>query len=122
MKSHQYDKVLELTRTAGMKNKDMEALYEHFDEVFLNLFPSFVDQINTLLRPDAQFVLNDPKRLTTPLRVFALIRLGMDDSTKIAECLHYSVNTIYNYRAKVRNGALGKRNEFEKKVKMIGTV
>lgn len=122
VKSHQYDKVLELTRTAGMKNKDMEALYEHFDEVFLNLFPSFVDQINTLLRPDAQFVLNDPKRLTTPLRVFALIRLGMDDSTKIAECLHYSVNTIYNYRAKVRNGALGKRNEFEKKVKMIGTV
>ena len=121
VKNRQFDKVLELTRTAGMKSKDMEALYEHFDEVFLNLFPSFVEQINALLRPDAQFVLSNPKRLTTPLRVFALIRLGMDDSTKIAECLHYSVNTIYNYRAKVRNGALGKRDEFEQKVKMIGT-
>ena len=121
VKNRQFDKVLELTRTAGMKSKDMEALYEHFDEVFLNLFPSFVEQINALLRPDAQFVLSNPKRLTTPLRVFALIRLGMDDSTKIAECLHYSVNTIYNYRAKVRNGALGKRDEFEHKVKMIGT-
>lgn len=120
VKNHQYDKVLELTRTAGMKSKDMEALYQHFDEVFLNLFPSFVEQINALLRPDAQFVLADPSRLTTPLRVFALIRLGMDDSTKIAECLHYSVNTIYNYRAKVRNGAIGKRDEFEKQVKMIG--
>lgn len=121
VKNHQYDKVLELTRTAGMKSKDMEALYQHFDDAFLNLFPSFVDQINALLRPDAQFVLPDPSRLNTPLRVFALIRLGMDDSTKIAECLHYSVNTIYNYRAKVRNGALGKRDEFEEKVKMIGT-
>ena len=121
VKNRQFDKVLELTRTAGMKSKDMEALYEHFDEVFLNLFPSFVEQINALLRPDAQFVLSNPKRLTTPLRVFALIRLGMDDSTRIAECLHYSVNTIYNYRAKVRNGALGKRDEFEQKVKMIGT-
>ena len=121
VKNRQFDKVLELTRTAGMKSKDMEALYEHFDEVFLNLFPSFIEQINALLRPDAQFVLSNPKRLTTPLRVFALIRLGMDDSTRIAECLHYSVNTIYNYRAKVRNGALGKRDEFEQKVKMIGT-
>ena len=120
MKNRQYDKVLELTGTAGMKNGEVDVLYDHFDEVFLHLFPNFVEQINLLLRPDARFVLSDPKRLTTPIRIFALIRLGIDDSTKIAECLHYSVNTIYNYRAKVRNGALGERDDFERKVKLIG--
>lgn len=120
VKNRQYDKILELTSTAGMKNGEVDVLYDHFDEVFLHLFPNFVEQINTLLRPDARFVLSDPKRLTTPIRIFALIRLGIDDSTKIAECLHYSVNTIYNYRAKVRNGALGERDDFERKVKMIG--
>lgn len=120
MKNRQYDKVMDLTGTAGMKNGELDVLYDHFDEVFLHLFPNFVEQINLLLRPDARFVLSDPKRLTTPIRIFALIRLGIDDSTKIAECLHYSVNTIYNYRAKVRNGALGVRDDFEKKVKMIG--
>lgn len=120
IKNRQYDKVLELTGTAGMKNGEVDVLYDHFDEVFLHLFPNFVEQINLLLRPEARFVLSDPKRLTTPIRIFALIRLGIDDSTKIAECLHYSVNTIYNYRAKVRNGALGERDNFERKVRLIG--
>ena len=53
------------------------------------------------------------------MRVFALIRLGIDDSTKIAEFLHYSVNTIYNYRAKIKNSAIG-RNMFEKQIKELG--
>lgn len=56
------------------------------------------------------------------VRVFALIRLGIDDSTKIAEFLHYAVNTIYNYRAKLRNSAINDRNEFEKKVRELGTL
>lgn len=59
-------------------------------------------------------------RLSTSLRIFALIRLGINDSSKIAEFLHYSVNTIYNYRARVKKGALGNKDEFEDKVKMIG--
>ena len=59
-------------------------------------------------------------RLTTDLRIFALIRLGIDDSSKIAEFLHYSVNTIYNYRARIKNGAIGNREQFERRVKEIG--
>ena len=58
-------------------------------------------------------------RLTTDIRIFALIRLGIDDSSKIAEFLHYSVNTIYNYRARLKNGAVGNREEFEKQVKEL---
>ena len=62
----------------------------------------------------------DAKTLNTEIRIFALIRLGIEDSSRIAEFLHYSVNTIYNYRAKIKNGATGDRDAFESQVKSIG--
>ena len=62
----------------------------------------------------------DNKSLNTIIRIFALIRLGITDSSKIAEFLHYSVNTIYNYRANIKNGALCDRTEFEDRVRQIG--
>ena len=70
--------------------------------------------------PEVQIHPKDKDRLTTDLRIFALIRLGIDDSSKIAEFLHYSVNTIYNYRARIKNGSVGNREEFERRVKEIG--
>ncbi len=73
-----------------------------------------------LLRPECRIVLTDQAKLTTGIRIFALIRLGIDDSSKIAEFLHFSVNTIYNYRAKIKNGAAISRDEFEDYVKAIG--
>ncbi|MNR50734.1 hypothetical protein D3C85_1702980 [compost metagenome] len=59
--------------------------------------------------------------LNTELRIFALIRLGIKDSTKIAEFLRYSVSTIYNYRSQLKNKSLGPREEFESKVMLIGS-
>ena len=61
----------------------------------------------------------EDNRLTTEIRIFALIRLGIEDSSKIAEFLHYSVNTIYNYRARIKNGALCDREQFERQVKTL---
>lgn len=119
--AHKYDEVKALTKSVEQTNQEVDELYENFDSVFLHLFPHFVDDLNSLLKPDAQIQLTHPGRLTTPVRVFALIRLGIEDSSKIAEFLHYSVNTIYNYRAKVKNGAIGDRNEFEQQVKLLGT-
>lgn len=98
----------------------LSELYEYFDSAFLKLFPDFVSDFNALLKPEERIVLEDENKLTTPIRIFALIRLGIEDSSKIAEFLHYSVNTIYNYRAKVKNAALCDRDEFENKVKQIG--
>lgn len=95
-------------------------LYEYFDSAFLKLFPDFVSEFNALLKPEERIVLEDDQKLTTTIRIFALIRLGIEDSSKIAEFLHYSVNTIYNYRAKVKNGALCDREVFEERVKEIG--
>ena len=115
-------KARELTKLLTMMQTDHEyvgELYDHFDSAFLKLFPNFVEEFNALLKPEERIVLEDDRKLSTTIRIFALIRLGIEDSSKIAEFLHYSVNTIYNYRAKVKNGALCDREEFENKVKMI---
>jgi hypothetical protein len=79
-----------------------------------------VSDFNSLLRPEERITLEEKDRLNTSLRIFALIRLGIDDSSKIADFLHYSPNTIYNYRARIKNGALGDRENFEQHVREIG--
>jgi len=71
------------------------------------------------LRPEEQVQLTGKERLNTTVRIFALIRLGIDDSSKIAEFLHYSANTIYNYRARVKTGARVDRDTFEERVKPL---
>lgn len=101
-------------------DKDFVELYKNFDMAFIHLFPHFVEDLNKLLRPDAQLMVEKDGQLSTSIRIFALIRLGISDSSKIAEFLHYSVNTIYNYRARVKKGAIGSKDDFENKVKMIG--
>ena len=103
-----------------LRDQNLNELYEMFDSTFLHLFPNFVADFNALLQPESRITLDDPRTLNTDLRIFALIRLGIEDSSRIAEFLHYSVNTIYNYRAKVKNGALTDRDSFESRVKAIG--
>ena len=122
VKNREYQELYSMTRSSELKEHELGELYANFDKVFLHLFPDFVEDLNSLLKPEAQIHLTDAAKLPAMVRVFALIRLGIDDSTKIAEFLHYAVNTIYNYRAKLRNGAIGERNEFEKNVKELGTI
>lgn len=122
VKNKQYNELYSMTKSSEVKEQELEELYANFDKVFLNLFPNFVEDLNGLLKEEYQIHLSSPDKLSAIVRVFALIRLGIDDSTKIAEFLHYAVNTIYNYRAKLRNGALNDRNEFEKKVRELGTL
>lgn len=122
VKNKQYNELYSMTKSSEVKEQELEELYANFDKVFLNLFPNFVEDLNGLLKEEYQIHLSSPNKLSAIVRVFALIRLGIDDSTKIAEFLHYAVNTIYNYRAKLRNGAIIDRNEFEKKVRELGTL
>lgn len=122
LKNKQYNELYSMTKSSEVKEQELEELYANFDKVFLNLFPNFVEDLNGLLKEEYQIHLSSPNKLSAIVRVFALIRLGIDDSTKIAEFLHYAVNTIYNYREKLRNGAINDRNEFEKKVRELGTL
>lgn len=99
---------------------ELKEFYANFDNTFLQMFPTFVEDFNALLTNDEQISLKTGERMNTELRIFALIRLGISDSVKIAQFLRYSVTTIYNYRTKVRNKAAGDRNLLEQEVMKIG--
>lgn len=122
VKNHEYDELYQMTRSQSFTEKELDELYGNFDMAFLHLFPNFVDDFNSLLKPEERIIPEDSDRLNTSLRIFALIRLGIEDSSKIAEFLHYSVNTIYNYRARIKNNALDDRTNFEQNVKRIGMI
>lgn len=119
VKNREYDELYNMTRTPESKEKELEELYVNFDDAFLHLFPHFVDDFNALLRPEEQVLPETNGRLSTGLRIFALVRLGISDSSKIADFLHYSVNTIYNYRARIKNGAVANRDHFEEMVRRL---
>ncbi|MBP5659050.1 MAG: hypothetical protein J6W89_03425 [Paludibacteraceae bacterium] len=100
--------------------KEMAVFYRDFDQTFIALYPTFINEFNALLRPDARITPKQGDILTTELRIFALIRLGIDASAKIAQLLRYAPNTIYNYRAQIRNAAVNGKEEFEHRVRLIG--
>jgi hypothetical protein len=120
LKANQNTDLLRMSSSEQLKEDELKELFDNFDASFLRLFPTFVNDFNALLRPDQQIVLSDKSRLNTELRIFALIRLGIDESSKIAEFLRYSPNSIYAYRARTKNKAAGNRNDFERLVKEIG--
>ena len=122
MKNKELEDLFRISKSTELREKELEELYQNFDSVFLHLFPNFVNDFNALLQPDTQVRPKEENRLTTEIRIFALIRLGIEDSSKIAEFLHYSVNTIYNYRARIKNGALDNRESFEHRIKELGMI
>jgi len=119
-KANQFDDIRKMTSSQQMKEDEVKELFDNFDAVFLHLFPNFLSEFNALLKPEEQIVLPEENHLTTDLRIFALIRLGIDESSRIADFLRYSPNSIYNYRARIKNKAIGDREDFERRVKEIG--
>ena len=111
--------LLKITRSQDALEEELVELYINFDTAFLHLFPDFVKKFNDLLQENGRIVLKKDELLNTELRIYALIRLGIEDSSQIAEFLRYSMNTIYNYRAKVRNKARVSRDDFEDMVRKI---
>ncbi len=120
VKGREYEELYRMTKSTDMKTQEIEDLCANFDNAFLHLFPNFISDFNALLRPEEQIEVPGEYKLNTTLRIFALIRLGIDDSSRIAKFLHYSVNTIYNYRALVKGAAITRRDDFETRVKNIG--
>lgn len=117
----QVAELLKITKSTGIQENELKEFYANFDNTFLHLYPSFVEDFNSLLIDGEKIVLKKGELMNTELRIFALIRLGIDDSSKIADFLRYSVNTIYNYRAKVKNKAKVSREDFENLVMRIGS-
>lgn len=118
--ARKFDEIHELTKNPELSHGEIKELYANFDKIFLNIFPDFVADFNSLLRPEERIELKHPDRLTTELRIYALVRLGLNDSVKIAKFLHCSVQTVYNTRQKTRNKALVARETFAETVKGLG--
>ncbi|MDD2246679.1 MAG: DUF6377 domain-containing protein [Proteiniphilum sp.] len=116
------DELFRMLKSHDMIDQELKELYKLFDNIFLHLYPNFVEEFNSLLLEEEQFNLKPNELLNVELRIFALIRLGITDSSRIANFLHYSVNTIYNYRTRVRNKAAVPRDKFESLVRKIGVI
>ena len=117
------EKTKELTRllnAADKTGKELDQLLARFDEIFLGLYPTFVDDFNALLQEENRIKVGKAGQMNTPLRIFALLRLGIDKVPDVARILHCSPQTIYNYRNNLRNAYSGNREEFEEAVRSIG--
>lgn len=117
----QYAAVQKLVDGVNIKTERNELL-RGFDTVFLRLFPQFIAQFNDLFGEPDRIHLPEDQLLTTELRIFALIRLGIDDGEKISRMLGYSINTIYTYKTRVKNRSFLPNEEFEARVLAIQAV
>jgi hypothetical protein len=99
---------------------ELREFFGHFDAIFLNIYPNFIDEFNSLLKKEEKIIPKGGDILTPELRVFALMRLGIIDSSKIAAFLHYSPQTVYNYKLKIRNKLFVSKDEFSVAMQQIG--
>jgi hypothetical protein len=120
LKEKQIEYLYAITNSQTLKEEELTELFANFDTMFLHLFPNFIEDFNALLGDEDRIVLKEGEILSTELRIYALVRLGINDSTKIANSLGYSVSTVYNYRTKMKNKAKTPREDFERLVKRIG--
>lgn len=111
--------LINLTKSNEIVNSEIKIFNKNFDEAFLHIYPDFVEKFNLLLETDSKVKYNlNSKELSTEIRIFALIRLGITSSSQISKILRYSVNTIYNYRVKIKNNAID-RESFESNISSI---
>ena len=115
------DDLLKIVKSGKFIDQQSKDFYSVFDDAFLHLYPSFIEKVNALLKPDEQIRLNDSEIMNTDLRILAFMRLGIDDTQRVAQILNYSVNTIYAYRNKLRNRAIN-RDTFEADIVAINAM
>ena len=121
IKANQQKELLSILSSSKRTAEENQTFFSQFDSIFLSLYPSFVEELNTLLTPEAQVELKENNELTPSLRVAALIRLGVTESSMIAGILSYSPQTIYNYRSALKNGAIDK-DSFEENLQKLCSV
>ena len=121
IKANQQKELLSILSSSKRGTEESQNFFSQFDKIFLSLYPSFVNELNSLLIPEAQIELKEDNELTPSLRVAALVRLGVTESPKIAGILSYSLQTIYNYRSTLKNSAINKEH-FEENLQKLCSV
>ncbi len=114
------NELYDLLKSKKMMDEELKDFYHNFDASFLKIFPKFIEEFNGLLPEEEQIIPKKNELLTTELRIFALVRLGITDSTRIASFLRYSITTIYTYRSKMKNKSLHK-DDFEERIMKISS-
>lgn len=120
LKAKQYDDARQTVESPEMAQNELKDFYEQFDSVFLSMYPNFVDDFNELLPEDEKITLRSDGQLNTELRIYALVRLGITDSTKIAAVLHCAPQTVYNKRQRLRSLAGLSREEMLARIRTLG--
>ena len=121
IRANQQNELLSILSSPKLSTEENQNFLSQFDKIFLSLYPSFVNELNSLLIPEAQIELKEDNKLTPRLRVAALVRLGVTESPKIAGILSYSLQTIYNYRSTLKNSAIDKEH-FEENLQKLCSV
>ena len=120
VKAHLANDLLNNSAFKPIDEEDAQAFLARFDKAFLDLYPDFISEVNGLLKEDSRFIIKTPNTLNTELRICSLIRLGVKDSSEMADLLFASSQTIYNNRTKLRNKSKEKEG-FEEKIRELST-
>ena len=118
IKARQTEDLLKSINSFKLAEDESKMFYIRFDKAFLELYPDFVKELNKLLTPENQISLPSSNELTTEVRIYALMRLGVTDSQEIATLLYYSTQTIYNYKSGMRAKAKN-RETFESEINRL---
>jgi len=106
LKAGQADDLLKVVSSGRYLDEDNDHFYKTIDTSFLDLYPDFIEYVNSLLREDSKIEVKETGALTPELRIYAFVKLGVTESARIAQILHYSSNTVYAYRCRMRKRAI----------------
>ena len=111
--ARQYEDLRSMMKLSTL-NTERASMYEAFDQTFLKLFPDFVERYNALFEEKDRKLPDNDQSLTSEMRIFALIRLGINDSERIAKFLDYSVHTVNTYKTRIKNRSMVDNEQFER--------
>ena len=121
IKNRQFDELIQLTAVTDLR-KEREDMFDLFDQIFMKLFPDFVIRYNELFSLEDRVYIKQDGMLTPEIRIFALIRLGITESERIAKFLDFSLSTVKNYKTKAKNRSFIQNELFEHKIMQIESV
>ena len=121
IRNRQFDELIELSASTDLR-KEREDMFDLFDQIFMKLFPDFVVRYNQLFKEEDRIFIKPDGMLTPEIRIFALIRLGITESERIAQFLDFSLSTVKNYKTKAKNRSFISNDLFEHKIMEIESV
>lgn len=121
IRNHQFEELARFSVSSNLR-KEREDMFALFDEIFIRLFPDFVSRYNQLFKEEDQVRINSDGRLNPEIRIFALIRLGINESNRIATFLDFSLSTVKNYKTKAKNRSVIPNELFEQEIMKIESV